>query len=133
MTTMAATAARCAWALAALALLSGCGATGGAARPSPVPSVVVTEADSGHTVQLPAGSTALLRLSSRHTWSAPRVTGGAVRLASGPGGGPDYEEWTISAVSAGQATVSAAGRPRCTPGQICPQLVIAFSVTIAVG
>jgi predicted secreted protein len=136
MTAMAATVARLAWALAALGLVSGCGAaggaTGGGARPSPVPSTVVTEADNGHTVQLLAGGAALLRLSSRYTWSEPRVTGSAVRIAGGARGGPDYEEWTISAVSAGQAKVGAAGRPRCTPGQLCPDLIVAFSVTVAV-
>src|SRR5262245_3860209 len=121
--------------LAAAVALAGCGAAAPAGRPaaSATPSVVLTEVDSGRTVQLRVGDEAVLRLSSQNTWAEPQVNGGAVRVTrvdavrdSG------FREWRIEAVTAGTATVRSFGRPPCTPGQICPALVVAFSVTIVV-
>ncbi len=122
-------------ALLVLALaLGACGAAAGPgaqASPSPSPVQVVTEADSGQTISLAVGQTADLRLSNRYTWSAPQVSGGAVRVAGGAAAA-DYHEWTLTAVARGTATVTSGGRVACSPGDVCPGAVRAFSVTVAV-
>ena len=121
---------------AALAAVAGCGSVGPArppGGPGATPAVVLTEADSGRTVPLSVGEQAALRLSSSHTWSEPQVSGGAVRLAAAAGpSAAGYREWTITAVARGAATVTAAGRPSCPPGAICPGAILAFTVTLDV-
>lgn len=95
--------------------------------------MVLTEADSGRTVPLAVGEVAALRLSSRSTWSEPQAAGGSVRVtpAAAPSGAA-YREWTLTAVARGVATVTSGGRPACTPGTVCPGVILAFSVTIDV-
>src|SRR5258708_27968293 len=116
--------------LAAL-LLAGCGAVAsrpGGAAPSPSPAVVLTEKDGGSTVQLTTGTQARLQLTNRYRWSDPRVTGGAVTLSPvAHAQDPGYREWAISIRGPGNATITAAGSPVCSPGTACPMLVLAFS------
>jgi predicted secreted protein len=122
--------------VAVAAALGACGAVAGPARPggpTATPSQVVTEADSGKTISLAVGQTAALRLPSRYEWSDPRVSGDAVRVSAGAGApAAAYREWTIGAVARGTVTVTAAGRPRCTPGDICPGAILAFSIIVSV-
>jgi hypothetical protein len=117
-------------------MLQACGAAapqGGVAAPTATPSIVVTEADSGRTVPLPTGDVAALHLSDRYTWTEPEVRGGAVHVShvrDVPGAG--YQQWTVMATGRGTATITSAGRLRCTPGDLCPGAIRAFSVTIVV-
>ena len=92
---------------------------------------MITQADSGRTVPLPAGQDGLLQLSSAYTWSEPQASGGAVRLAPA-GTARGARQWVVAATGRGTARVTAQGRPACSPGQLCSALVLAFSVTIAV-
>jgi len=119
--------------LAALGL-GACGAAGGAAPSggaSPTPSQVLTDADSGKVVSLAVGESVALRLSSRYTWSAPQATGGAVRVAAGASAA-SYHEWIVTAVARGSATVTSGGRVACSPGDVCPGAILAFSLAITV-
>ena len=121
--------------VAAIALAAAsCGAVPAApATSGGTPGPVLTEADSGRTVSLPAGGRATLRLSDRHVWSEPRISGGAIRLTpAAPAAGSGQREWEISASGRGSATITAEGRPACTPGQLCPGAVLAFSLTVVV-
>lgn len=120
-------------ALLAIAL-GACGAAGGAAPSggaSPTPSRVLTEADSGMVVSLAVGESVALRLSNRYTWSQPQATGGAVRVAAGAPAAA-YHEWIVTAVARGSATVTSGGRVACSPGDVCPGAILAFSLAITV-
>jgi hypothetical protein len=109
--------------------LAGCGA----ARPAATPSTFVTEADSGRMLHLSMGQAAALRLSHRYAWSEPRADGNAVRIVRSAGvRSTAYDEWTISAVGLGTATITSSGRPACTPGSICPAVILGFSLTVVV-
>lgn len=105
--------------------------------PSPVPTpapTVITQADANRVFQLLVGSTAQLQLSEAAvSWSDPQVSSPVVRLTPitfvrDPG----YRAWTITAVTPGQATISAYGQPRCSPGMACPMYVQAFQATVQV-
>ncbi len=108
----------------------------GAAGPTPsaaAPERVVTEADSGRTIQLAAGEQLRLRLSDRYAWTEPRASGSSVRLVPVTRGvEPGSREWDVSGAAAGTATVMSSAQPRCTPGTICPHSILAFSVTLVV-
>jgi len=122
--------------LAALALalaVGACGAAAPGARPSATPSTIITDVDSGRTVQLAVGEVAALRLADRATWSEPRVAGGAVRVThSGHDRAAGYDEWLIVATGRGTATLTSAGRVACAPGGACPDVLVAFSISVAV-
>jgi hypothetical protein len=121
--------------LAAL-LLAGCGAVAsrpGGAAPSPSPAVVLTEKDGGTTVQLSTGTQARLQLSNRYRWSDPQVSGGAVTLSPvAHAQDPGYREWAISIKGPGNATITAAGAPVCSPGTACPMIMLAFSIKLVI-
>jgi hypothetical protein len=120
----------------AVVLLVGCGAAGGASTassPSVGPSAVLTDADAGRTVTLAVGQEAVLRLSGQRLWTDPQAGGGVVRLT--PRAfvrNPGYREWVITPLGRGTATITASGRPLCSPGQICPALVMAYTITVVV-
>jgi predicted secreted protein len=91
-------------------------------RPSLEPAVtVLTEADSGRTIDMRIGEEVLLRLSHNHTWSEPNADGQGVELAPvdylvDPG----FTEWRISATGAGTAVVTTSGTPECGESLPCP-------------
>ncbi len=121
--------------LVTAALLAGCGAVSSRGQPGPTatPAAVVTDADTGSTVQLAVGQQAALRLGGRLTWSEPQVSGGAVRLTPvDEVREQGYREWTISAAGRGTAKITSTGRPACSPGEMCPAVVQLFSVTVVV-
>ena len=118
-------------ALVAVAL-GGCGAAGGAAPPggaSPTPTQVLTDADSGTAITLAVGQRAELRLSTRYT--EPQASGGAVRVAAGDSTAA-YRVWTITAVGRGTATVTSGGKIPCSPGDVCPGAIRAFTLAVTV-
>ncbi|GAA4893035.1 hypothetical protein ACFPM3_16875 [Streptomyces coeruleoprunus] len=98
--------------------------TGATAAPAPTPPPrstetpgepaprVLTEADTGSTVTLAPGDRTQLRLTARHRWEGPAVTGDAVELVpvlfeTDPG----YAAWDLHAVRTGRAVVTATARP----------------------
>ena len=109
-----------------------CGLSPAAVRPaSPTPVAVITEADAGRTLQLHVGEQVALRLSTTMVWSAPQSSGGAVRVTpSATTGG--YHEWIIVGAARGAATVTAQGRPPCSPGTMCTQVIREFAVDVVV-
>lgn len=122
--------------MAAALATAGCGALAPgppAETPTPPPAAVITEGDNGHTVSLAVGQHAALRLDDRSTWAAPRADGTAVRLIPAPTHqGAAFHEWTVQAVARGRATIVSQSRPRCSPGAVCPGVVVAYSVTVEV-
>lgn len=104
-----------------------------AASPNAAPPVTITESDGGHTLTMPLGATAKLELPTTMAWSEPAVGGSAVTVT--PVNVPTqtgFDIWNVTAVAAGQATIRSGGSPICSPGQACPQLIVAFTVTISV-
>jgi hypothetical protein len=94
---------------------------------------VITQADTGGTFTLPAGSVAELHLGGGLSWSTPKATPPIVAftqetVASGAG----YQAWKITTTGHGTALVSATGGPTCQPGHVCAQYVILFRATIVV-
>lgn len=133
---MAGVARALAAALAAVAVLAACGAAGsigGSASPGATPSVVLTEADAGQTVQLHLGDRAALRLPTTSVWSTPQASGKVLRLEpSEAANDPAFHEWTIVTTGRGTARLSSEGRPPCSPGAMCTQIIREFAVTIVV-
>lgn len=128
--------ARALAAAVAVALLGACGAAGSTSGPgaaNPTPTAVLTEADGGKSVQLHVGDRAALRLTSTYVWTSPTSSGGAVRVTPVEGAGdPTFREWTIEAVARGTATVTAEGRPTCSPGTMCTQVIRDLAITVVV-
>jgi hypothetical protein len=114
-----------------------------AARPSPTPSDVgsvvrVTEQD--HSVTLVTGQKLLLELHARPgmtQWSDVRSSNASVlkpvTIDVMVPTGVTVE--MFQAVAQGQAVVTAAARPACSPGQGCIDLLVTYSlyVTVAPG
>lgn len=84
-------------------------APSGSAPDRATPSVL-TDQDTGETVALRTGDSVALRLSSDLVWESPDVDGAAVTLTpvdyfTDPG----FQEWIVTGVAAGEATVRTAG------------------------
>lgn len=122
------------------ALLGACGEDApvdeGAGESAPAPKqapLVVTEADSGAELRLPAGGETTLRLTSDYVWSEPAVRGEAVTLARVDYfRDPGFAEWVVMAQAPGRAVVSATGEPACAGQEGCPDAPLEFQVTIVV-
>ena len=127
--------------VALLALLSeGCGEDasreGGAGETAPAPRAApqtITEADSGKSFMLSAGSETRLRLSGEYLWSEPKVRGAAVQITQvNYFQDPGFSEWAIHAVQPGTATIAASGTPGCAGQEGCSDAPLPFQVTITV-
>jgi hypothetical protein len=93
-------------------------------------SVVITQRDSGKRFVLARSGTATLRLSHNWVWTHLRTSTGAVELTQVDFfRDPGYDEWTIDAVHAGTAVITATGRPKCAP---CGLATRRFRVTLVV-
>jgi hypothetical protein len=91
---------------------------------------VITQADNGKTFDTPIPSCDILQLSGLR-WSTPSVDGDAISLVPIPAPYGD-QSWQIVAEQPGEATITSLGRPICTPGQPCPDLIVLFRVHIVV-
>jgi hypothetical protein len=124
--------------LALVAVLAdGCGEEeapeGGAAESVPVSPRAITEADSGESFTLPAGSELRLRLSGDYEWSEPTVHGGAVELVRVDYfRDPGFSEWVVHAARSGTAKIAARGTPACAGQAGCPDEPLRFQVAITV-
>jgi len=112
---------------------------GVSSTPSPAAStsqpqlIVITEADSGKTFNLVTSSRVVLRLSNRFVWTVPRVDGVAVRLTPvSYFRDPGYQEWEISVIGVGRATITSSGTPNCVPGSTCPEGGVQFEIVLTV-
>jgi hypothetical protein len=112
------------------------GEPGGTSEPAPAPQQspqVITEADSGGTFALSTGRETSLRLSSDWVWDEPQVDGDAVQLApvnyiQDPG----FFEWLVTAVAAGEATITSSGTAACAGQDGCADGPQDFRVRITV-
>ncbi|HEU5003865.1 MAG TPA: hypothetical protein VFW71_13975 [Actinomycetota bacterium] len=103
--------------------------------PTPVasPVSVIQQSDSGKTFTVKVGTSAQLQLPETMHWSPPQVDTPAVSVTPVTFlRDPGYLAWTVRAVAAGQARITSAGSPNCSPGMACPMYVIEFRVTIQV-
>jgi hypothetical protein len=108
----------------------------GTSEPAPAPQQspqVITEADSGASYALPMGGETSLRLSSDWVWEEPVVDGDAVQLApvnyiQDPG----FTEWLVTAVAAGEATITSSGTAACAGQDGCADGPQDFQVRITV-
>jgi hypothetical protein len=91
----------------------------------------ITNDDQGSTVKLVAGTCATLSLRPDLIWTTPVSSSSAVTVTDTETFAPD-SIWTLNAIHAGEATITAAGRPNCKPGEICPLFIVEFSVHIHV-
>ena len=93
----------------------------------------ITEADSGESLTLSAGSETRLRLSGKYMWNEPKVRGDAVQLTrvdyfQDPG----FSEWAVLAVRAGTVTIAARGTRACAGEEECSDEALHFRVEITV-
>jgi hypothetical protein len=92
--------------------------------------LVITQADSGKTFRLVAGSHAELHLSGKWVWSTPVVRGRAVDLVQiSYFKDPGYSAWTVESKAPGVARIVSKGSPSCKP---CSRSARRFAVTIVV-
>jgi hypothetical protein len=87
--------------------------------------------DQGTTVKMVAGTCATLSLNPELIWTTPVSSSSAVKVTDTETFAPD-SMWTLNAIHAGDATITASGRPNCKPGQICPLFIVEFRVHIHV-
>ncbi len=104
-----------------------------AATPRPAPDCprTITNADQGKTIKLVAGTCATLSLNPDLIWTVPKSSSSAVEVTDVETFAPDTK-WTLNAVHAGDATITASGRPNCKPDEVCPLFIVEFSVHIHV-
>ncbi len=95
------------------------------------PALTVTMADDGKTIALAAGQRFLLSLGPDFEWTVtvddPNVVARVVNITVVKGAQGVYE-----AKKAGATSLHATGIAVCPPGQVCPQIALAFRVQIAV-
>jgi hypothetical protein len=115
--------------LAALAIAQpAMSATATAARYCPR---TIDNADNGKTITMAAGTCATLSLKPDFVWKTPVSSSRAVAVTDTPTFVRD-SKWTLNAVHPGDATITSSGRPDCKPGQVCPLIIMEFSVHIHV-
>ena len=91
----------------------------------------ITNADNGKTIKMVRGSCATLQLDHGLVWTTPDSSTRAVRVFDTETFAPD-EAWGLRAIHRGDTTITSTGRPKCAPGEACPDIVRLFSVNIRV-
>lgn len=115
--------------------------SGGTAVPAPTPdstgTLTLTNQDTGMTVQVTTGQTVVLSLaagSGMQPWQVgtpdPNVLAPAPNTAATTTQG--VTQSTFQAVGAGTTQLTASDRPSCAAGEMCPQFIIAYQVTVDV-
>lgn len=101
-------------------------------RPDPAPtgrSLILDRTDGGRRFRVDQGTTVVVRLSGDSLdWSA--VTSASPRVLQPVTSVPGQQ--VFRARAAGQGVLVATGRPRCAPGEACPQFVVQWRVVIDV-
>jgi predicted secreted protein len=126
---------RLALGLACIATVVSLGAvqSAGAATRAAIPHCprTITNADNGKTIKMVRGSCATLQLDQGLVWTPPESSSRAVRVFDTETFAPD-EAWGLRAVHRGDTTITSTGRPKCAPGEACPDFVRLLSVNIRV-
>ncbi|HVW82555.1 MAG TPA: hypothetical protein VHC68_01240 [Candidatus Paceibacterota bacterium] len=91
----------------------------------------LTEDDLGATIALSPGERFALALGSGLSWSVSFKPEGVVVRVPGADPAPGTQGF-FEAAASGTTTLSASGRPICSPGAACPQFIELFQATIAV-
>lgn len=99
-------------------------------------NVVLTNKDTGKTVNISKGQTVEVRLEQGLNWSGPAKLASSVLELQGNAGAASASDhtcvWRFLAVGAGKTQLSFTGRPICKKGQMCPMYIIAVPFTIEV-
>ncbi|MFI5266108.1 MAG: hypothetical protein ACHQ7M_01895 [Chloroflexota bacterium] len=97
--------------------------------------MTITNADEGKTVHARIGTTVIVALkydSGMQNWTIqppdPAVLAPAAALAPVP----STTTQAYRAAAAGTAPIAATDRAACSPGQACPQFIVAFKATVIV-
>lgn len=91
----------------------------------------MTESDDGQLFTLALGQEASLRLDSAWLWDQPALDGAAVELTP-----VDYlvdpgvQEWLVTGVSGGAATLTAHGEPNCADQAACPPRAVRIAFRV---
>jgi hypothetical protein len=115
-----------------LLVLSACSPQAPSGAPTPGGGTNITLADQGKTISLAVGESFLLDLGEGYDWtvtvSDQSVIDRVKNIAVIVGAQGVYE-----ALAPGTTTLSATGNPQCSATQMpCPDLAIAFSITVIV-
>ena len=129
----------------AAAILSGCGASGGGAAPSPSSPFTspgagfdVTVTENTHSITLRAGQTLAVVLHARAgmtNWngvrsSDPSVLAPIVNPAASAARGVTLA--AFKAIAPGKAQIDATAGPDCSPGQACPAYLMVLTIDVTV-
>lgn len=99
-------------------------------------NVVLTNKDTGKTVNISKGQAVEVRLAQGLNWSGPAKLDSSVLELQGTAGSASTSDhtcvWRFLAVGAGKAQLSFTGRPICKKGQMCPMYIMAVPFTIEV-
>lgn len=99
-------------------------------------NVVLTNKDTGKTVNISKGQIVEVRLEQGLNWSGPAKLDSSVLELQGTAGSVSASDhtcvWRFLAVGAGKTQLSFTGRPICKKGQMCPMYIMAVPFTIEV-
>lgn len=104
--------------------------------PPAAANVVLTNSNSGSTINAKKGEIIEIDLPFGHTWQGPTSISPAILAVQGPAGYayPTAKAcvWRFQAMSAGTVHLSFEGRPICKKGQACPLYIMAVPFTITI-
>jgi len=99
-------------------------------------NVVLTNKNTGKTVNIGKGQVVEVRLEQGLNWSGPAKLDSSILELQGNAGAASASDhtcvWRFIAVGAGKAQLSFTGRPICKKGQMCPMYIMAVPFTIEV-
>ncbi|HEX7737097.1 MAG TPA: hypothetical protein VF458_19790 [Ktedonobacteraceae bacterium] len=129
-TTLAATAT----ATQGQATAEGCPSSTPVTTAPPAANVVLTNANTGTTINAKKGDIIQVDLAFGHKWQGPLTNSQNLLAAQGPAGYVSNTAkacvWRFQAVATGTAHLSFAGRPICKKDQVCPMYILDVPFTI---
>lgn len=101
------------------------------------PSISITEADNGKTFHAAIGAVITISLQAANgmqNWSVETTDRAILSLIANPAAtaARGVTLKSFKAVGKGTAVITASDRPICNPGQICPQFIQGWRVTVIV-
>jgi hypothetical protein len=103
------------------------------AQPAPA-GLILTNKDSGSTINVTRGETIEVNLPFDHAWSGPADLSPGLLTMQTPAGytAPALGAcvWRFTATGTGTVRLSFVGRPICEKGQVCPMYVMAVIFTL---
>lgn len=100
----------------------------------PAANIVLTNANSGTTINAKKGDIIQVDLAFGHKWQGPLNSSQNLLVVQGPAGYASNAVracvWRFQAVATGTAHLSFAGRPICKKDQVCPMYILDVPFTI---